>query len=104
HYMCIPKGIAPEKLAVLLDLVNYLLSKEAQATTYDLGYFYPGPAVKDGPLSMAPEEGQKVITGVGRVEYATGIAAAPQAVPVTPDKLVYAFNRWDQEVGGGKRK
>ncbi|HYC14168.1 MAG TPA: extracellular solute-binding protein [Stellaceae bacterium] len=104
HYMCIPKGIAPEKLAVLLDLVSYLLSKEAQATTYDLGYFYPGPAVKDVPLSMAPEESQKAIKEFGRDEYAKAIDAAPQELPLTPDKLVYAFNRWDQEVGGGKRK
>ena len=34
----------------------YLLTPEAQAYTYDEGYFYPGPAVKDVPLSMAPKE------------------------------------------------
>jgi putative spermidine/putrescine transport system substrate-binding protein len=104
HYMCIPKGVAPEKLAVLLDMLNYLLSKEAQATTYDLGYFYPGPAVKDVPLSMAPEESQKAIKEYGRDEYAKAIDAAPQELPLLPDKLVYAFDRWDKEVGGGKRK
>ena len=32
----------------VLDLLAYLLSKEAQAMTYDSGYFYPGPAMKDG--------------------------------------------------------
>ena len=42
--------MSPEKIAVLVDLLNYLLTKEAQATTYDQGYFYPGPAVKDVPL------------------------------------------------------
>ena len=104
HYMCIPKGVGPDKLAVLLDMLTYLLSKEAQATTYDLGYFYPGPAVKDVPLSMAPEESQKAIKEFGRDEYAKAIDAAPQELPLMPDKLVYAFNRWDQEVGGGKRK
>jgi len=104
HYLCIPKGVAPEKLAVLLDMLNYLLSKEAQATTYDLGYFYPGPAVKDVPLSMAPEESQKAIKEYGRDEYAKAIDAAPQELPLLPDKLVYAFDRWDKEVGGGKRK
>ena len=104
HYMCIPKGVAPEKLAVLLDMLNYLLSKEAQATTYDLGYFYPGPAVKDVPLSMAPEDSQKAIKEYGREEYAKAIDAAPQELPLLPDKLVYAFDRWDKEVGGGKRK
>ena len=48
--MCVPKGIADDKLAVLLDLMNFLLQPEQQANTYDLGYFYPGPAVKDVPL------------------------------------------------------
>src|SRR5260221_6739625 len=61
HYICIPKGVSNQKLAVLIDLVNYMLSKEAQAVTYDAGYFYPGPAVKDVPIAMAPEESQKII-------------------------------------------
>ena len=104
HYMCIPKGVGPDKLAVLLDLLSYLLSKEAQATTYDLGYFYPGPAVKDVPLSMAPAESQAAIKEYGRDEYAKEMDAAPQELPLLPDKLVYAFNRWDQEIGGGKKK
>src|SRR4029079_19037703 len=69
HYLCIPKGISNEKLAVLIDMLNYLLSKEAQATTYDDGYFYPGPAVKDVPLSLAPAKSQKVIQEFGRPEY-----------------------------------
>ena len=50
HYMCVPKGVSDEKLAVLLDLMNFLLEPEQQAYTYDEGYFYPGPAVKDVPL------------------------------------------------------
>lgn len=104
HYLCIPKGVAPEKQAVIIDLLNYLLSKPAQATTYDEGYFYPGPAVKDVPLSMAPPESQKVIAEYGRPEYAKLIADTPQQLPLTPDKLVYAFARWDQEIGAAKTK
>jgi putative spermidine/putrescine transport system substrate-binding protein len=45
HYMAVPKGIPPEKLAVVLDLMAYLLTPEAQALTYAKGYFYPGPSV-----------------------------------------------------------
>ena len=104
HYMCIPKGVSNDKLAVLLDLLSYLLSKEAQATTYDDGYFYPGPAVKDVPLSMAPEASQKVIAEFGRPEYEGMIANNKQELPLLPDKLVYAFNRWDSEIGGAKKK
>jgi putative spermidine/putrescine transport system substrate-binding protein len=104
HYMCIPKGVAPEKVAVLIDLLAYLLSKEAQATTYDSGYFYPGPAVKDVPLSMAPAESQQIIAEFGRPEYAKLIADNPQELPLLPDQLVYAFSRWDEQIGGAKTK
>lgn len=104
HYLCIPKGVSVEKQAVIVDLLAYLLSKPAQATTYDEGYFYPGPAVKDVPLSMAPPESQKVIEEFGRPEYAKLIAERPQEIPLLPDQLVYAFARWDQEVGAAKTK
>jgi putative spermidine/putrescine transport system substrate-binding protein len=104
HYLCIPKGVAPEKLAVLIDLLNYLLTPEAQATTYDKGYFYPGPARKDVTLAMAPQESQDVIKEFGRPEYEKLIADNPQELPLQPDKLVYAFARWDEQVGGAKKK
>jgi putative spermidine/putrescine transport system substrate-binding protein len=104
HYMCIPKGVAPEKVAVLVDLLAYLLSKEAQAMTYDSGYFYPGPAVKDVPLSLAPAESQQIIKEFGRPEYAKLIADNPQELPLLPDQLVYAFSRWDEQIGGAKTK
>ena len=102
HYMCVPKGVSDEKLGVLLDLMSYLLAAKSQAFAYDKGYFYPGPAVKDVPLSMAPEDSQEVIKEFGRPEYADLIASHPQELPLSPDKLVYAFSRWDKEVGAAK--
>ena len=62
----------------MLDLMAYLLTPEAQAYTYDKGYFYPGPAVKNVPLSMAPKESQDAIKEYGRPEYdsvAGGVSA-----------------------------
>ena len=103
HYLCIPKGVSNDKLAVLIDFLNYMLSPPAQAMTYDDGYFYPGPAVKDVPLSMAPAASQKVIAEFGRSEYAQAITAAPQEIPLLPDKLVYAFSRWDEQIGSHKK-
>jgi len=103
HYLCIPKGVSNDKLAVLIDFLNYMLSPQAQAMTYDDGYFYPGPAVKDVPLSMAPAASQKVIAEFGRSEYAQAITAAPQEIPLLPDKLVYAFSRWDEQIGSHKK-
>ncbi len=104
HYLCIPKGVAPEKMAVLVDMLAYLLTPEAQATTYDKGYFYPGPARKDVTLAMAPQESQDVMKEYGRPEYEKLITEFPQELPLQPDKLVYAFSRWDEQIGGAKRK
>jgi len=104
HYMCIPKGVSDEKLAVLLDLMNFLLTKEQQAYTYDEGYFYPGPAVKGVTLDMAPPESQAAIKEFGRPEYEKLIAENPLETPLDPDKMVIAFRIWDEQIGGAKRK
>jgi putative spermidine/putrescine transport system substrate-binding protein len=104
HFLCVPKGVSPDQQAVLVDMLAYLLSKEAQATTYDTGYFYPGPAVRDVPVTMAPADSQKVIAEFGRPDYDGIIASTPNELPLLPDKLVYAFSRWDQEIGTKKTK
>lgn len=99
HFMCVPKGLSPEKMAVICDLIGFMLLPAQQALTYDKGYFYPGPAVKDVPLSMAPQASQDAINEFGRPEYAKLIADTPMELPLDADKLVYAFKRWDQQVG-----
>jgi putative spermidine/putrescine transport system substrate-binding protein len=99
QFWAIPKGVSNDHLAVLLDMTRYMLSKPAQAMTYDKGYFYPGPAVKDVPLSMAPPESQKLINEFNRSYYAKLIADTPSEAQLPADKLVYAFQRWDQQVG-----
>lgn len=102
HYMVVPKGVSDEKMAVLLDLMNFLLQPAQQAFTYDEGYFYPGPAVAGVTLDMAPAESQQAIQEFGRPEYEDLIANNPIELPLTPDKLVIAFRRWDEEVGTQK--
>jgi putative spermidine/putrescine transport system substrate-binding protein len=100
HYMIVPKGVSDDKLAVLLDLMKYMLTPAAQAVTYDQGYFYPGPAVKDVPLSMAPQDSQDAINQFGRPEYADWIANNPIETPLLPVDMVKAFDIWDKQVGG----
>ncbi len=104
QYMFIPKGVSDEKLAVALDLISFVMTPQQQAFTYDEGYFYPGPAVKDVPLSMAPQSSQDAIKEYGRPEYEKLIADNPIEVPLTPDKMVAAFRRWDEEVGAKRAK
>ena len=104
HYMCVPKGLAADKMAVIIDMMGFMLTKEAQAFTYDAGYFYPGPAVKGVTLDMAPAESQAVIKEFGRPEYDKMIADTPAELPLDPDKMVIAFRMWDEKVGAKTKK
>ena len=99
HYMVVPKGLAEERMTVLLQLMRHMLTPESQAYAYDEGYFYPGPAVRDVPLSMAPPESQAAIRDFGRPEYDRWIAENPTELPLDPDKMVIAFRRWDEQIG-----
>jgi len=97
-------GVPPEKIAAVLDLMAYLLTPEAQAYTYDKGYFYPGPAVKNVSLSMAPKESQDAIKEYGRPEYEGWLAQFPHTQSLEPKAQVEAFRIWDQQVGTQKTK
>lgn len=102
-FMCMPNGIANDKVAVVLDLMAFLLTPKAQAYAYDEGYLYPGPAVKNVPISMAPQHSQDVIKEFGRPEYADLIANNPIELPLKPDQMVLAFRKWDELVGSQKK-
>ncbi len=104
HFMVMPKGLPANRQAVVLELMAFLLQPTQQALTYDAGYFYPGPAVKDVPLTAAPQKSQDVIKEFGRAEYADWITKNPHAQPLEDKALVAAFKKWDQEIGSGKAK
>jgi len=104
QYMMIPGGLPPERLAVVLDLMAFLLKPEQQALTYDKGYFYPGPAVKNVPVTLAPKESQDVLKEFGRPEYDGWLVKFPHAQPLEAKAMVDAFRKWDQEVGAQKTK
>ena len=101
-FMTVPKGVPDAKLAVILDMMVFVLEPAQQAVSYDEGYLYPGPAIRDVPLSMAPQRSQDVIREFGRPEYAAMIKDNPIELPLTPDKLVVAFRLWDQRIGSKK--
>lgn len=104
HFIAVPRGVGDERMAVLLDLISFMLQKEQQAYAWDEGYLYPGPAVRDVPLSMAPPESQAAIREFGRPEYDRLIAEVPQELPLDAEALVAAFRRWDEEIGSRKTK
>ncbi len=104
HYMVIPKGVPDDHLYVLLDLMKFMLQPAQQAVTYDKGYFYPGPAVKNVPVTMAPQASQDALKEFGRPEYDQWLAEFPHALPLDAKPMVEAFRKWDQEVGTQKTK
>jgi putative spermidine/putrescine transport system substrate-binding protein len=104
QYMMVPKGVTGDKLTVVLDLMRYMLQPEAQALTWDKGYFYPGPAIKNVPLSMAPKASQDVIKEFGRPEYDDILSKYPQAQQLEAKAMVAAFRKWDEEVGARKTR
>ena len=86
------------------DITAFMLTPRAQAFAWDEGYFYPGPALKDVPLSSAPADSQETIKEFGRPEYEKILAGTPQEVPLDADKMVLAFRMWDERIGGRKTK
>jgi putative spermidine/putrescine transport system substrate-binding protein len=102
HYAVIPKGASTDQQAAVLQLVQFMLTKEQQAKAYDDGYFYPGPAVKDVDISMAPQKSQDAMKKFGRPEYDKLIADTPKEVPLDNKSMVAAFDKWDREIGGSK--
>jgi putative spermidine/putrescine transport system substrate-binding protein len=103
-YMAIPKGVSPEKFGVLLQLMAFVLKPEQQAFMYDHGYRYPGPAIRNVPIDMAPADSQDTFNRFGRPEYAAMIADNPVEPPLDSKQLVAMFDRWDREIGGAKLK
>jgi putative spermidine/putrescine transport system substrate-binding protein len=104
HYMAIPRGVPAGEQAVILKLMKFMLTPRAQAYAYDKGYFYPGPAVKDVPLTLAPAESQKVVEEFTRPEYDELFKTVEVETQLDVDDIVFMFDRWDREVGGSKVK
>jgi putative spermidine/putrescine transport system substrate-binding protein len=99
EYLMVPDGLPPNKLAVVLDLMKFLLEPPQQALTYDKGFFYPGPAVKNVPLSMARVDSQEIVREYGRPEFDRWVATFPHQQPLEAKVMIAAFMRWDKEIG-----
>jgi putative spermidine/putrescine transport system substrate-binding protein len=104
HYAVVPTGASADQQSAVLQLIQFMLTKEQQAKAYDDGYFYPGPAVKGVDISMAPQKSQDAIKKFGRPEYDALIENNPKEVPLENKAMVAAFDKWDREIGGSKVK
>ncbi|GHO76767.1 ABC transporter substrate-binding protein [Ktedonobacter sp. SOSP1-85] len=101
-FMMMPKGLDQARQNVMLDVMAWMLRPDQQAYNYDSGYFYPGPAVKNVPISLAPASSQQVMQQYGRPEYDTLIKNIKIELPLKTDQLVAAFQKWDSDIGSGK--
>jgi putative spermidine/putrescine transport system substrate-binding protein len=104
HFMCIPKGLDDNTKKAAIALMKYLLEPAQQAVTYDSGYFYPGPAIKNVPLSMAPSDSQTKVKSAMRDSYEKAIKEYPTTPQLGPKEMVEAFDMWDKLIGSGKLK
>ena len=104
HYAVIPKGVSADVLSADLALIKFMLDPKQQAKAFDKGYFYPGPAVKDVTLDMAPQESKDALAKFGRPEYDKLIESNPKETSLPAKQQVAAFQKWDREVGSGKTK
>lgn len=102
QYGVVPKGVSRDVLTAVLRLLAWMLTPEQQAFAYDEGYFYPGPAVKDVPLSKAPAASQKVVAQYGEPEFDKWITQYPIKNSLPATTQVTAFDLWDRRIGSAK--
>jgi putative spermidine/putrescine transport system substrate-binding protein len=102
QYGVIPKGVSSDVLIANMRLLEWILTPEQQAVTYDKGYFYPGPAVKNVPLNAAPASSQQVIQQYGVPDFDTWMTQYPMKNSLPADAQVTAFDLWDKNIGSTK--
>ncbi len=99
QYAVIPNGVSADTMIADLDLIAWMLQPDQQAISYDKGYFYPGPAVKNVTLAMAPADSQAAIKDLIPPEFETWINQYPKKTSLPADAQVTAFDLWDKNVG-----
>lgn len=104
HFACIPKGLDKQHKELALKLIAWLLKPEMQAFNYDSGYFYPGPAIKNVPISMAPAESQAKIKAAMRTYLDEAVIKYPSTTQLDAAPLTLACEMWDRLVGAKIKK
>ncbi len=98
HYMAVPKGVPAEKLAVLLDLMAYLLTPEAQGPDLRQGLLLSRPVGEE----RAPVDGAEGKPGRDSRIRTPGVRRMAGAVSARPDASMP--RRWSRHSAGGTAK
>jgi putative spermidine/putrescine transport system substrate-binding protein len=88
---------------VVLDVMAFMLTPEAQAYTYDKGYFYPGPAVRTCRCRWRRRKA-RTRSGIRAPEYDKWLAEFPHTQSLPPKAQVDAYRIWDEQIGAKKTK
>lgn len=99
HFMLVPKGLEPEKLAVVLDMMAFALKPEQQALTFNTGGFFPGPAIKGVTFEQAPAAVRDPIKAFIPADFDQTMAKAKVVAPLDTERMIQAFAKWDQLIG-----
>ena len=101
HYSAIPKGVPPAQIAVDLDLMNWLMRPDQQATQYAQGLVtFP---IKGVTPSLADPKGQQIYQQYGRPDYFPKVLTAyPIELPLSGAVLQTAFDMWNRQIGSAK--
>ncbi len=105
QYGVIPKGVSDDTLIACpprLRLLANILTPASQAVTYDQGYFYPGPAVKNVTIAQAPASSQQVIAEYGVPDFDDWMTQYPMQNSLPATAQVTAFDLWDKYIGSNK--
>jgi putative spermidine/putrescine transport system substrate-binding protein len=99
QFSVLPKGLSDDQRNAALAMIDWIMTPEMQAYTYDSGYFFPGPAIEGITMDMAPTEMREKNEAAYREYFGEWIANSPTTTQLDPAAMVKANDMWDQLVG-----
>ena len=101
HYWCIPTGVPPEQVEVILDLMKFMRKPEQQVLSWT-GFI--GPTIAAATMDKAPKDIQELVKEFWRPEYDEVGTKWKVSAPLGVKELSFAMDRWDREVGANQVK
>ncbi|GHJ08653.1 ABC transporter substrate-binding protein [Micromonospora humidisoli] len=100
QWATVPRGVDPDRLAVNLALITYLLEPRQQAMTIPFRTAFPVHGVD---LSMAPADAQARYQRYGSPDFNRRLLATAQVRnPVVGDHVQVKYDIWNRSIGSKK--
>jgi putative spermidine/putrescine transport system substrate-binding protein len=101
HYWCIPTGVPPEQVEVILDLMKFMRKPEQQVLSWT-GFI--GPTISAATMDKAPKDIRELVKEFWRPEYDEVGTKWKVSAPLGVKELSFAMDRWDREIGANQVK